>query len=308
VVQAVEDVSLKIRRGECLGIVGESGCGKTSLAHAMLGLTPLARGRVMFDFINVGALDRRASRRLRRRMQLVPQDAGASLTPERTVRELIGEVLDVHGIVRAADIAVRVDALLAEVGLDAALGARRPAGLSTGERQRVAIARALACEPALLVCDEPVANVDADAREQLLELLDRLRAERELALVLISHDLAAVRRLASRVMAMYRGRVVESSDDPTTIDAPRMPYTQLLRAALPTGQPRTSRRLPPPSDTAMPYAVSEGCAFWHRCPHPLKDDRCRSERPPLQQVAPDQPAHLAACWHVAYPATLQRFV
>ncbi len=305
-VHAVEEVSLKLRRGECLGIVGESGCGKTTLARALLGLTPLTRGRVMFDSINVGRLDRAASRRLRRRMQLVPQDAGASLTPERTVHELIGEVLEVHGLAEGAAIANRVAALLGEVGLDPALGTRRPAGLSTGERQRVAIARALACEPALLICDEPVANVDADAREQLLALLDRLRAERELALVFISHDLAAVGRLASRVMAMYLGRVVESSDAPTMLDAPRMPYTQLLRAALPTGQPRAARRLPAFPDAPAVSTFNAGCAFIERCPHPSKDDRCRRERPTLQQVAPDQPAHVAACWHVASPASLQR--
>jgi len=297
--RAVEDVSLKLRRGECLGIVGESGCGKTTLARALLGLTPLAGGRVMFDGVNVGALDRAGRRRLRRRMQLVRQDAGASLTPERTVQELIGEVLEVHGLARGAELQQRTEALLVEVGLDPALGMRRPGALSTGERQRVAIARALACQPALLICDEPVANVDADAREQLLSLLDRLRAERELALVLISHDLAAVGRLASRVAAMYLGRVVESSDDPTTLDSPRMPYTQLLRASLPTGRPLTSRRPPFLGEFPSPIAVPDGCAFHPRCPHPLKDDHCLSERPVLRTVAPDQPAHLAACWHLS---------
>ena len=297
-VRAVDEVSLKLRRGECLGIVGESGCGKTSLARALLGLVPMARGRVTFDSIAVRDLDRRALRRLRKRMQLVPQDAGASLTPERTVDELLIEVLQVHGIARGPEARTRARALLSEVGLDPALGDRRPGALSSGERQRVAIARALACEPALLICDEPVANVDADAREQLLNLLDRLRAERELALIIISHDLAAVGRLASRVAAMYLGRVVESSDDPRMLDAPRMPYTQLLRASLPTGASAARRSRPSfLVDFPSPTAPSDGCAFHPRCTNPLKNDRCLSERPVLQPVAPQLPAHLVACWH-----------
>ncbi len=299
-VRAVDEVFLTLRRGECLGIVGESGCGKTSLARALLGLTPIARGRVMFDNIDVHALDRAELRTLRRRMQLVPQDAGASLTPERTVDELLVEVLEVHDLAQGAAALARAQALLTEVGLDPALGARRPGALSTGERQRVAIARALACEPALLISDEPVANVDADSREQLLVLLDRLRAERELALVIISHDLAAVGRLASRVAAMYLGRIVESSDDPGMLDAPRMPYTQLLRASLPTGRPVAGHERPSfAGDFPSPTALPSGCPFHPRCAHPLKNDQCRSERPELQQVAPDLPAHLAACWHVS---------
>ena len=219
-VRAVDGVSLTLRRGECLGLVGESGSGKSTLARALLGLTALTAGRVRFGDTDVGMRDRAAWRNLRRQMQLVPQDAGASLTPHCTVHELLSEVLEVHGLARgeatASRAAARVAELLIEVGLDPGLGSRRPGALSSGERQRVAIARALACDPALLICDEPVANVDADAREQLLTLLDRLRDERNLALVFISHDHGAVRRLAARVTTLYLGKIVEAAPDLAT--------------------------------------------------------------------------------------------
>jgi peptide/nickel transport system ATP-binding protein len=302
-VRALDGVTLRVGRGECLGIVGESGCGKSTLARALLGLEAPTAGAVVALGRRLDVRDRTMMRALRRRLQLVPQDAGASLTPERTVRSLLAEALEIHGHVPGAPAQRRADQLLAEVGLDPALGGRRPGALSSGERQRVAIARALAPQPDLLVCDEPVANLDAIAREPLLALLDRLREERGLALVLISHDLGVVRRLASRVAVMYLGRIVEEGPAGAVLDAPRMPYTQLLRAAVPTGRRRHAA--PRDGELPTPLAVpSRGCAFAPRCPHPLKDEGCLSERPELRAVTQDPTGHAVACPKVPLPLSL----
>lgn len=298
--RAVDGVSLTLAAGECLGIVGESGGGKTTLARALLGLAPLTAGRVVLAGRDVGALDASGLRELRRHAQLIPQDAGASLTPERLVGELIGEVLDVHGLASGTAAEDRVQALLAEVGLPGSLATRRPGTLSSGQRQRVAIARALACEPQLLICDEPVANVDAGAREHLLALLDRLRAERGLGLIMISHDVDAVRRIATRVAVMYLGQLVEEAASIAPLENPRMPYTQVLCDAAPDPARRRERWLPL-AGGAFRRRPRQGCPFEPRCPHPLKDPRCRGEHPTLQVALPSQPDHRVACWHDPLP-------
>ena len=299
-VHAVDGVTLAIGRGECLGLVGESGCGKSTLARTLLGLEAPSAGTVTVLGRRLDVQDRVMMRALRRRLQLVPQDAGASLTPQRTVRSLLVEALEVHGHTPGAPAQRRAEQLLQEVGLDPALGARRPGALSSGERQRVAIARALAPQPDLFVCDEPVANLDAAAREPLLALLDRLRDERGLALLLISHDLGVVRRLASRVAVMYLGRIVEQGNAAQVLDAPAMPYTQLLRAAVPTGRPRRTHtgggELPAP--LAVP---AQGCPFHPRCTMPLKDEGCLSERPVLRAVSANPDGHHVACPKVSLP-------
>jgi peptide/nickel transport system ATP-binding protein len=287
VVRAVDDVSLDLARGECLGLIGESGCGKSTFARAIAGLQPLTSGAVALDGVTIGAETGAALMARRRRVQLVPQDAGAALTPHCTVLELVREGIDVHALASGAEADRRALRSLADVGLDASFAHRLARELSSGERQRAAIARAIAVEPEVLICDEPAANVDPVLREQLLALLDRLRDERGLALLLISHDLDAVRRLASRVCVMYLGRIVERSESPAALDTPLHPYTNALRAAFPTGDPTArARRIVLRGELPSPLHPPAGCAFHPRCPHPARDASCQVSRPPLAEVAP----------------------
>ncbi len=293
---AVSDVTVTIGRGEAVGIVGESGCGKSSFARAVLRLGTITGGRVVYDGVDLTSLDAAALRRMRPRLQLIPQDAGASLTPHLSCGDQIAEGPLVHGLTTAADAAARARALIDELGLPPRVLAARPGELSTGERQRVAIARALALEPELLVCDEPVASVDAPTRAALLDLLAALRASRGLAVLLISHDLDAVRRLCDRLYVMYAGRVVEHGPADAVSATPLMPYTSALLAAEPTGTRREERQA---SDWESPLAEREpgtaGCAFAPRCQHPKKDRECASAAPPLREIDAQRSA---ACWKV----------
>jgi peptide/nickel transport system ATP-binding protein len=292
--RAVSDVSLQLARGEAMGLIGESGCGKSSLARALLRLGPLTSGTVRFDGRDLATLDAEALRRLRRRLQLVPQDAGASLTPHLTAGALVREGLEVHGLATGADASRRAEALLEHLGLPSRAAATRADELSSGERQRVAIARALAVEPDLLVCDEPVASVDAVTRLALLDLLADLRREHGLALLVISHDLDAVRRLADTVAVMYLGRVVERGPVALLHGASRMPYTQALIAAEPTGDAADrARRLRIQGEVSPDTATARGCPFHGRCHHPAKDQACAAEPPALRALAP---GHEVACW------------
>ena len=292
-VLAVDGVTLTIARGETLGLVGESGSGKTTLGRCVLRLTDPDEGRVRFAGVEVLALRPEGLRRMRRRMQIVFQEATLSLNPRLTVGAAIREAVELHRLARGSQARPRVVELLAEVGLDGSQYDRYPHQLSGGQRQRVGIARALSVEPEFIVLDEPISNLDVSVAAQVLNLLADLQARHRLTYLLIAHDLAVVRHLAARVAVMYAGRLVELGTAATLYQQPRHPYTASLLAAAPVPDPSAARpRMvlsgePPKASSATP-----GCAFHPRCPHPRKDERCVTERPPLREV---QPGQWAAC-------------
>jgi oligopeptide/dipeptide ABC transporter ATP-binding protein len=265
-IMAVREVDLAIGRGEAVGVVGESGCGKTTLGRMLLRLLNPTHGRVLFDGQDFNALGGAAVRRLRRRMQMVFQDPYASLDPRRPIGRQIADGLFIHRLADAKGARARVAELLALVGLDPAHAARLPHEFSGGQRQRIAIARALATRPDFVVADEPVSSLDVSVQAQVLNLLADLRAELGLALLFISHDLHIVRHICERVGVMYLGRIVEEGRTADVFRAPAHPYTRALIAATPSLRPRLRRGKSmlagePPSAIAPP----SGCAFRTRC-------------------------------------------
>jgi len=301
VVRAVDGVSFDIPTGQTLGLVGESGCGKTTVGRTMLRLTEPTAGRMVFAGQDVFALDGPRLRALRRRMQIVFQDPYSSLNPRMTVRRALREPLEIHGLTGGGRGAMdaRVAALLDEVGLDPTVADRYPHELSGGQRQRVGIARALALEPEFLVCDEPVSALDVSVQAQVLNLLAELRERRRLTYLFIAHDLAVVRHIADEVAVMYLGRIVERAPAARLYAGPRHPYTTSLLSAVPVPDPKARRqRIVLTGDVPSPATPPSGCPFHPRCPHPKKDARCATERPALREVVPGQ---LAACHFAEAP-------
>jgi oligopeptide/dipeptide ABC transporter ATP-binding protein len=294
-VRAVEDVSFTVEAGETVGLVGESGCGKSSLGRAVVRLNEPTSGAIRLAGRDLTRLQGAALRECRRQVQMVFQDPAGSLDPRFTIGRSIGEALDIHRLARdAAERAERVRSLLDSVGLDPAAASRYPHEFSGGQRQRVGIARALAVEPRLLVCDEPVSALDVSVQAQVVNLLQGLQRERGLAYLFIAHDLAVVEHISHRVLVMYLGRVVESAGARALLGSPRHPYTQALIAAVPVVDPasRRERRLVP-GEAPSPLAPPAGCPFHPRCP--IAEARCRTELPAGREVAP---GHRVAC-HLA---------
>ena len=294
-VKAVDDVSFSIAPGETLGLVGESGCGKTTLGRAIVRLLEPTAGSILFEGEDITGLQGADLRARRRKLQMIFQDPYGSLNPHMTVGEIIGEALDIHRLAEDAFARQkRIEELLQAVGLDPAHAQRYPHEFSGGQRQRIGIARALAVEPKLIVCDEPVSALDVSVQAQIVNLLQNLQADRGIAYLFIAHDLAVVEHISRRVLVMYLGRAVELSDAKSAVRAPKHPYTQALLSAVPVVDPDSKRqRMILPGDVPSPIDPPGGCPFHPRCP--VAEDRCRTEPPPLREVTP---AHWAAC-HLA---------
>lgn len=294
-VKAVEDVSFTVEAGESVGLVGESGCGKTTLGRAVLRLMEPTSGRVVFNGEDLAALSAQELRPLRRQFQAIFQDPYSSLNPRLTVGDSIGEALDIHRLAPTkAARATRINELLRSVGLEPMHAQRYPHEFSGGQRQRIGIARALAVEPKLIVCDEPVSALDVSVQAQVINLLQDLQAQRGLAYLFISHDLAVVEHLCQRVMVMYLGRVVETGAAKEICRTPLHPYTQALLSAVPVVDPDAKRqRVVLGGDVSSPINPPGGCPFHPRCP--VAEARCQNEVPVLRELAPGRQVacHLA---------------
>jgi peptide/nickel transport system ATP-binding protein len=278
---AVDGVSFEIERGGTLALVGESGCGKSTVARLLVGLYAPTRGTVQFDGLDAHAAFRSADAlAFRRRIQMIFQDPYASLNPRWTVEHIVGEPLLEHGLATDAQaLRERVAELLASVGLSARDMAKYPHQFSGGQRQRLSIARALATHPEFLVCDEPTSALDVSVQAQVLNLMKDLQRERGLTYLFISHNLAVVRHMSDRIGVMYLGRLVELADKRTLFAAPRHPYTRMLIDAIPKLHDTGRARTPVQGEVPNPLSPPPGCSFHPRCP--LANERCRSERPAL---------------------------
>ncbi len=296
IVHALNGVDLAVSKGETLGIVGETGCGKSTLVRVMMRLYAPTSGSIHFGGVDITRLRERQMRFVRRRMQMIFQDPGDSMNARLTVGSIIEEPLIIQTGLDAAERRQKVLSLLKDVGLPEECYARYPHEYSGGQRQRIAVARALAVNPDVVICDEPVSALDVSVQSQILNLLLDMQEEHALTMIFVSHALSVVRHMSDRVAVMYLGSVMELADSATIYDAPRHPYTRALIAAIPRTEPGAPRGEPPVTgEVPSPLTLPPGCPFSSNCP--IHVDLCLKEKPALRELAP---GHFCAC-HLAEP-------
>ncbi len=297
VVKAVDGVSLDIQERETLGLVGESGCGKSTLGRAILRLTEPTDGQVFYRDRDLAQLSQKQLREQRRHLQIIFQDPYASLNPRMTIGQIVGEPLETFRLARGREAEQRVQELLETVGLSKRFIKRYPHEFSGGQRQRIGIARALAVDPDFIVADEPISALDVSIQAQIMNLLDKLRREKNLTYLFISHDLRAIRHVSDRVAVMYLGKLVEMAEAKTIYDEPLMPYTKALISAVPVPDPQIEsarQRIMLEGDVPSPINPPSGCRFHTRCPYAI--DACKEVVPQLVEI---KPRHFAACIRIS---------
>ncbi|HWL87804.1 MAG TPA: dipeptide ABC transporter ATP-binding protein [Polyangiaceae bacterium] len=295
--RAVDGVSLRVRRGETMGLVGESGCGKSTLGRLILRLIEPTYGRVVYDGKDIGRTTASEMRPLRRKMQIIFQDPYSSLNPRMTVHDIVAEALRIHKLATSRDDeTAKVVELLKKMGLRSDVLRRYPHEFSGGQRQRIGIARALAVQPEFIVCDEPISALDVSIQAQIINLLTELQEELGLSYLFISHDLRVVEHVSHRVSVMYLGKIVEQGTADQVYESTLHPYTRALMAAVPEPDPEKKRvRLVLEGDVPSPLAPPSGCAFHPRCPRVVRGT-CDKETPPLEEIDTGS-GHRVACWN-----------